>query len=73
MIVTEIKPIREIDFVHTYSDAGMKIRQDGTGNLYDDALDPVGANRTYTETDIPIDEDYDEVINDILAEVKEND
>lgn len=43
--------------VRTYSDDGYKIRQDGTGDIYDEAIDPRSAGRTYTETDIPIDED----------------
>ena len=41
--------------VRTYSDAGMMIRQYGTGDLYADAVDPQFVNRTYTETEIPID------------------
>ena len=44
------------DLVRTYSDAGFKIRQDGTGIVYDEAIDPIYMNRTYTETDIPLDE-----------------
>ena len=55
MIVTENITIRDIPFVHTYSDDHYKIRQDGTGIIYDDAIDPAGSGRTYTETDIPID------------------
>ena len=35
----------------------MMIRQDETGNLYSEAIDPVYMNRTYTETDIPIEEE----------------
>lgn len=47
------------DSVRTYSDAGFKIMQDETGNIYEEAIDPVSMNRTYTETDIPLDEDED--------------
>lgn len=43
--------------VKTYSDAGMMVRQDETGDLYAEAVDPEQAGRTYTETDIPIDDD----------------
>ena len=37
--------------VRTYSDTGYMIRQDGTGVLYTEAIDPVDSGRTYTETD----------------------
>lgn len=33
----------------------LKIRQDRTGTLYDEAIDVEGTPYTYTETDIPID------------------
>ena len=39
--------------IRTYSDEGFKIRQDGTGHIYDEAIDPDGSGRTYTETDEP--------------------
>lgn len=45
--------------VRTYSDAGMMIRQDETGDLYEEAVDPEHTGRTYTETDIPADDDAD--------------
>lgn len=38
--------------IRAWSDLGMKIERDG--QLYDDAVDPVGSGRTYTETDVPI-------------------
>ena len=41
-------------FKHTYSDAGMKIRQLPTNAVYDDAMDLPNAPYTYEETDIPI-------------------
>lgn len=44
------------DLLLTYSDMKMKIRQEGTGALYDSAIDPWWMERKYTETDIPIDE-----------------
>lgn len=53
MIVTE--PYEgSTELVITYSDAGFLIRQDGTGVLYESAVDGVIYHRTYTETDIPI-------------------
>ena len=41
-------------FIHTYSDLGLKIRQE-TGAVYDDAIDVV--EHTYTETDEPVDDE----------------
>lgn len=68
MIVTEPYGI---DLIRTYSDAGYKIRQDGTGDIYDEAIDPADSGRTYTETDIPIEEEgpsADEVLEVLLGE-----
>ena len=45
------------DIIRTYSDSGFKLKQDETDILYDEAYDPISMNRTYTETDIPIDSD----------------
>ena len=42
------------EHVYTYSDAGMKILQNETGIIYEDALDVPETGYTYTETDIPI-------------------
>lgn len=49
------------DLVRSYSDTGMMIRQDETGVLYGEAIDPDYMNRTYTETDIPIGSDEQEI------------
>lgn len=54
MIKTEIITINGKEYVHTYSDRNMQIRQNDTGAMYDDAIDPVDSGRTYTETDEPI-------------------
>lgn len=51
-IVTENIVINGVEFVHTYSDTGMMIEREG--NRYSDAIDPVGLDRQYTETDEPI-------------------
>lgn len=45
------------DRIHTYSDAGMKIVQNETGVVYEDALDVPESGYTYTETDIPIEDE----------------
>jgi hypothetical protein len=57
-LVTEIIPPEEEGgwtLVRNYSNIGMMIRQNGTGELYDEAVDPDFTNRTYTETNIPVD------------------
>ena len=45
------------DRIRTYSDAGMKIVQNETGVVYEDALDVPESGYTYTETDIPIEDE----------------
>ena len=57
MIIYE--EINGTDMVRTYSNIGMKIRQDGTGIIYDEAIDPVYMNRTYTETEEPVEEELE--------------
>lgn len=42
--------------IHTYSDTGMKILQNETGIIYDDAIDVLESGYTYTETDQPIED-----------------
>lgn len=67
MIQITNEKIGKMNFTRTYSDEGFFIRQDGTGEIYDEAWDPVGTGRTYTETDekIPRDEFADmEMIGD---------
>lgn len=41
--------------IRTYSDAGFKIIQNRTGDVYDEAVDLVTSNVSYTESIIPID------------------
>ena len=50
MIITETIG----DRIHTYSDTGMKIKQEQTGIIYDDAMDVPEKGYTYTETNEPI-------------------
>lgn len=52
MIVKTTKEINGIEYDCTYSDAGMMIERNGA--RYSEALDPLGSNRAYTETDEPI-------------------
>ena len=78
MLVQEVIPPEHAGgwtLIRTYSNIGMLIRQDGTGFLYSEAVDPEDAHRTYTETDIPIeggdDEDEEEPTEEEISE--END
>jgi len=54
MIKTELL---ENNLVRTYSDAGMKIHGGYPEGDYNEAIDPVSIQRTYTETDIPIEDE----------------
>ena len=70
MIRTEIL---DSGLIRTYSDTGMQIIQDGTGILYEEAVDPVEINRTYTESDIPIEDESgtaEELLDIILGGVE---
>lgn len=53
--------------IHTYSDAGFKILQTDTGNVYEEAIDVV--EHVYTETDQPID-DEEMSAEEMLAELE---
>lgn len=68
MIKTETITINGRTLVRTYSDANRMIRQDSTGNIYSEAVDPVGSGRTYTETDTPIEQTED----DRVAQLEED-
>ena len=46
--------------VRTFSDRGMMVRQEDSGEMYAEAIDPEFAGRAYTETDIPIPQDMEE-------------
>lgn len=60
MIVTEYFRTRNDGVVlnRTYSDQNMMIERDGVN--YSEAIDPAELNRTYTETDIPIETEESE-------------
>ena len=53
MIVTESQTINGRSLTKTYSDAGYMIERDGV--RYGEAIDPAEFDRTYIETDEPID------------------
>jgi len=51
MIRQETVIIDGNELIRTYSDSGRQLISDETGAVYDEALDPVSMNRTYTEGD----------------------
>lgn len=56
-IVQEHFLVGETDFIRTYSDSGYKVHGGSPEFDYDVAEDPASFGRTYTETNIPIDDD----------------
>lgn len=66
MIKTETITINEQQFIRTYSDAGFYIHGGVPEADYAEAVDPANLNRTYTETNIPIEQDEataEEIVN----------
>ena len=55
MIITEQLTINDRPFTKNYSDSGYYIERDGV--RYSEAIDPSELGRTYTETDVPIEEE----------------
>jgi len=70
MIRTEHFEVNGRDFVRTWSDKNVLVERDGV--QYEVAEDPAEFNRTYTETEIPIEgeESAEEIVN-ILTGVSE--
>lgn len=58
MIIEEF--ISDNTRVRHYSDRNLQILQVETGIVYDEAIDILPCRYTYTETDIPIDEETEE-------------
>lgn len=56
-IVTEQYELNGRQFVRTYSDKGMLIHGGVPEGDYSEANDPAELGRTYTETDIPIEDE----------------
>lgn len=66
-IITETVTIGNYQYTHTYSDGGYMIHGGSPEGDYEEAYDPVGSGRIYTETDILIEGGSDaEEILDIL-------
>ena len=55
--------------IKSYSDRGMMIHGGMPEADYSEAIDPISENRTYTETDIPIEDEAeaDEILNIIMG------
>lgn len=49
MLITELIEINDTTYIHNYSDKGLFIERDGI--KYAEAIDPVGTDRIYTETE----------------------
>ena len=58
MIIQTTKEINDAMYDYAYSDSGYMIERDGV--RYSEAVDPLDSNRTYTETDEPIERGTDE-------------
>ncbi len=58
MVKTEYYATRKdgVDLMRTYSDLGFKIRKVGTDEVYDEAIDVIGAPFVYEETTEKIEE-----------------
>ena len=72
MIIKEFYTTREdgVELYRSYSDKGLLIRKAGTEEIYSEAIDVSTASYEYEETDIPIDENSDELVSyDALAQV----
>ena len=49
MLITELIEINDTSYIHNYSDKRLFIERDGI--KYAEAIDPVGTDRIYTETE----------------------
>lgn len=49
MLITELIEINNTTYIRNYSDKGLFIERDGI--KYAEAIDPVGTDRVYTETE----------------------
>ena len=69
-IVQETFYIGERQFIKTYSDRGMLIHGGEPVGDYSEAIEPTEFGRTYTETNIPIEDDTEaeEIVNILSGE-----
>ena len=69
MIKTENITINNVQFQRTWSDANYLIEHDGA--KYSEAVDQIGIERTYTETNEPIDSQNDITSDEFLSMLEE--
>ena len=69
MIKIEIITINGVQFQKTWSDANYLIERDGA--KYSEAVDPIDIERTYTETNEPIDSQNDITSDEFLSMLEE--
>ena len=70
MIKTETITVGDTIFIRTFSDKGMYIHGGSPEADYSEALDPAELGRTYTETDIPVEDEStaEELLNILTGE-----
>ncbi len=68
MIITEyyIERADGTELYRTFSDSGVMIQKLGTDELYSEAVDAQGSGNAYTETDIPVPEDAEITVGDMM-------
>ena len=68
MLKTEFYKTRldGVNLYRTYSDSNLMIQKVGTKEIYSEAIDVENSGFTYTETDIPIEQDEDITLDDAL-------
>ena len=69
MIKTEIITINGVQFQKAWSDANYLIKRDGA--KYSEAVDPIGVERTYIETNELIDSQNDITSDEFLSMLEE--
>ena len=71
MIITEFFRVREdgVNLYRTYSDRGLRIENEQTHEVFDEAVNVDGSTHTYTETDEPIQDEItdSEALNILLG------
>lgn len=64
MIIKERIGINNKEFIRHYSDLSLMIQKIGTEEIYSEAIDPIEYEREYIETDMPIEEENEEVFDE---------
>lgn len=64
MIIKENIVIDNRKFVRNYSDLNLMIQKVNTEEIYSEAIDPIEYEREYIETDMPIEEENEEVFDE---------